>query len=93
MVNKNILRIRKKLDSLDNKFLIIIKERTRLVQKILNNKKSKKDIIDNKRIKIILKNIKRKSINKKIDPKITNTIWKSIIKAYIEFEFRNFKKK
>ena len=47
MVNKNILRIRKKLDSLDNKFLIIIKERTRLVQKILNNKKSKKDIIDN----------------------------------------------
>ncbi len=93
MVNKNILRIRKKLDSLDNKFLIIIKERTRLVQKILNNKKSKKDIIDNKRIKIILKNIKRKSINKKIDPKITNTIWKSMIKAYIEFEFRNFKKK
>ena len=93
MVNKNILRIRKNLDSLDNKFLIIIKERTRLVQKILNNKKSKKDIIDNKRIKIILKNIKRKSINKKIDPKITNTIWKSMIKAYIEFEFRNFKKK
>ena len=93
MVNKNILRIRKKLDSLDNKFLIIIKERTRLVQKILNNKKSKKDIIDNKRIKIIIKNIKRKSINKKIDPKITNTIWKSMIKAYIEFEFRNFKKK
>ncbi len=93
MVNKNILRIRKKLDSLDNKFLIIIKERTRLVQKILNNKKSKKDIIDKKRIKIILKNIKRKSINKKIDPKITNTIWKSMIKAYIEFEFRNFKKK
>ena len=28
----------------------------------------------------------------KIDPKITNRIWKSMIKAYIDYEFRNFVK-
>ena len=78
MINKNIIRIRKKLDKLDNKFLSIIKQRSILVNKVLANKKYKKDIVDNKRISIILKNIKKKSLQKNIDPKITQKIWVSI---------------
>ena len=66
MINKNIVRIRKKLDKLDNKFLDIIKKRTKLVDLVIKNKKYKKDIIDKKRISIILKNISIKSKNKKI---------------------------
>tara|TARA_B100001121_G_scaffold309242_1_gene335438 strand:+ start:519 stop:800 length:282 start_codon:yes stop_codon:yes gene_type:complete len=93
MNKKNILKIRNKLDKLDNSLLKIIKKRTLLVDKVIKNKKFKKDIVDNKRIKIILKNIRKKSMIKKIDPKITNKIWKSMIKAYIEYEFRNFKKR
>ena len=93
MVNKNILRIRKKLDKLDVSFLKLIKRRTFLVNQVLKNKKYKKEIVDRKRIKIILKNIINKSKENKIDPKITATIWKSMIKAYIDYEYRNFKKK
>ena len=93
MNKKNILKIRKKLDKLDNSLLKIIKKRTLLVDKVIKNKKFKKDIVDDKRIKVILKNIRKKSIIKKIDPKITNKIWKSMIKAYIEYEYRNFKKR
>jgi chorismate mutase len=93
MVNKKILKIRKKLDKLDNALLNILKKRTNLVDLVIKNKKYKKDIVDKKRISIILKNISKKSKNKKIDPKITNKIWKSMIKAFIEYEFRNFKKK
>ncbi len=93
MVNKNILKIRKKLDQLDDYFLNLVKKRTLLVDKVLKNKKYKKDIVDKKRIKIILKNINKKSRRKNIDPKITEPIWKSMIKAYIDYEFRNFKKK
>ena len=93
MNKKNILKIRKKLDKLDNSLLKIIKKRTLLVDKVIKNKKFKKDIVDDKRIKVILKNIRNKSMIKKIDPKITNKIWKSMIKAYIEYEFRNFKKR
>lgn len=93
MVNKNILKIRKKLDQLDDYFLNLVKKRTLLVDKVLKNKKYKKDIVDKKRIKIILKNINKKSRQKNIDPKITELIWKSMIKAYIDYEFRNFKKK
>ena len=93
MANKNIINIRKKLDKLDNKFLNIIKKRTLLVDQVLKNKKFKKDIIDKKRIKIIIKNIAKKSRKKKIDPKITIKIWKTMIRSYIEYEYRNFKKK
>ena len=93
MLNKNILKIRKELDKLDNDLLTIIKKRTKLVDIVIKNKKFKKDIIDNKRISVILKNISKKSKLKKIDPKITNKIWKSMIKAYIDYEYRNFDKK
>ncbi len=93
MINKNIIRIRKKLDILDNNLLEIIKKRTRLVDEVIQNKKFKKDIVDKKRISVILKNIKRKSLKKKIDTKITQRIWSSMISAFIDYEFRNFKKK
>ena len=93
MINKNILNIRKKLDKLDDQFLNLIQKRTLLVKKILANKKFKKDIVDKKRISIILKKIKKKSKQKKIDIKITQRIWSSMIRAYIDYEFRNFKKK
>jgi len=93
MVNKSILIIRKKLDKLDNSLLEIIKKRSRLVDIVIQNKKFKKDIVDKKRISVILKNISKKSKKRKIDPKITNKIWKAMIKAFIDYEYRNFKKK
>ena len=55
MVNINIIKIRKKLDKLDNSLLNIIKKRTKLVDLVIKNKKFKKDIVDKKRIEIILK--------------------------------------
>ena len=93
MVNKKLIKIRKKLDTLDNSFLKLIKKRTNLVDRVLKNKKYKKDIVDKKRIKIILNSIRKKSLKNQIDPKITNRIWKNMIWSYIDFERRNFKKK
>ena len=92
MINKNIIKIRKKLDKLDNSLLEIIKRRTKLVDLVIKNKKFKKDIVDKKRIALILRNISKKSKDKKIDPLITGKIWKTMIKSFIDYEFRNFKK-
>ena len=93
-LNKSKLsKVRNKLDKLDNKLLNIIKRRTLLVNEVLKLKKYKNEIIDKKRISFILKKIKNKSIQKKIDPKITNRIWKNMIWSYIDYEKRNFKKK
>ena len=90
---KKLSKIRFELDKLDNSLIKIIKKRTNLVKKVLALKEKKNQIVDNKRIKIILKNIKAKSIKNNIDPKITQKIWKNMISAYIDFERRNFKKK
>ena len=85
--------LRKKLDKLDNVLLKIIQKRTKIVKKVLSLKSSKKEIVDKKRISTILQKIKKESFKKKIDPKITNRIWKNMIWSYIDFEKRNFKKK
>ena len=90
---KKLLILRKKLDLIDNKLLNLIKIRARHVKNVLLLKEYKNEIIDKKRIKIILKNIKNKSIKKGIDPKISNRIWKNMIYAFIEYEYRNFNKK
>jgi chorismate mutase len=85
--------LRRKLDNLDNGLLKVIKKRSSLVNEVLKLKKYKSEIVDKKRINFILKKIKKKSIKKNIDPKVTNRIWKNIIWSYIDFEKRNFKKK
>ncbi len=90
---KKLNKIRSELDKLDNSLIYIIKKRTNLVKKVLALKDKKKQIVDQKRIKTILKNIKIKSLKNNIDPKITNRIWKNMIWSYIDFEKRNFKKK
>ncbi len=92
MKNKQLLRIRKKLDKLDDKFLYLIKKRTQLVNQVLLTKKFKNQIIDRKRIKRILANIKKKSLRKNLDKEVTKEIWSAMIRAYIKYEFRNFKK-
>tara|TARA_X000001036_G_C19946305_1_gene507994 strand:+ start:90 stop:380 length:291 start_codon:yes stop_codon:yes gene_type:complete len=86
-------KIRSELDRLDNSLIRLIKKRTNLVKKVLSLKERKNQIIDQRRIKFILKNIRKKSIKNNIDPKITHKIWKNMIYAYIDFEKRNFKKK
>ena len=90
---KKLALIRVKLDKLDNQLLSLIKKRTILVNDVLKLKEFKNEIVDKKRINLILKRIKLKSKKKKIDPKITNRIWKNMIWSYINYEKKNFKKK
>ena len=90
---KKLSILRKRLDKLDNRLIDIIKVRTNLVSEVVKLKDYKNQIIDKKRISIILKKIKNKSISKKIDPKITNRIWKNMIWSYINYERKIFKKK
>ena len=90
---EKLSKIRKELDKLDNSLIKIIKKRTNLVKRVLALKERKNQIVDQKRISLILKNIKKKSLKNNIDPKITNRIWKNMIYAYIDFERRNFTKK
>ena len=59
---KRLNILRKKLDSLDNNLIKLIKKRTNIVRDVLKLKTRKYEIVDKKRISIILKNIKNKYI-------------------------------
>ena len=92
MINPKIKAVRIKLDKIDNKLLLIIKKRTNLVNQVIKLKKNKNEIVDKQRIKFILRKIKKKSIKPKIDPIITISIWKEMIKSFIKYEYKKFKK-
>jgi len=93
MKNLKIKKMREKVDKVDEKLLFLIKKRTDLVNEIIKLKKSKNEIVDIKRINFILKKIKIKSIKLKIDPMITVSIWREMIKSFIKYEYKNYKKK
>jgi len=90
---KKLKKARNKIDRIDNNIFNLIKKRTKVVKHMLDLKDYKNQIVDQKRIKIILKKIKVKSIKNRIDPRITNRIWKSMIWGYVDFQRKNFKKK
>jgi|TARA_B100000378_G_scaffold59886_1_gene44438 chorismate mutase len=90
---KKLNLLRKRLDKLDYRLLKTIKKRTEIIKKVISLKSFKNEIVDKKRITTILKKIKKESLKRNIDPKITQRIWKNMIWSYIDFEKRNFKKK
>ena len=90
---KKLNKARIKIDQIDRSIFNLIKKRTTLVKYMLSLKQFKNQIVDQKRINTILKNIRKKSILHAMDPKITSRIWKTMIWSYVDFQRRNFKKK
>ena len=93
-MNKRKLKIaRRKIDQLDNRIFNLIRKRTKVVKYMLSLKQFKNQIVDQKRINAILKNIRKKSVKHRVDSKITSRIWKAMIWSYISYQRRGFKKK
>ena len=93
MDKKKLKKARDRIDTLDSRIFELIKQRTNVVKKMLKLKENKNQIVDQKRIKGILRKIKKKSIKNNIDPKITARIWKSMIWSYVDYQKRKFSKK
>ena len=93
MDKKKLQIARNKIDRLDNSIFNLIKKRTKIVQYMLSLKQSKNQIVDQKRIGLIFKKIRKKSIQHGVDPKMTSRIWKTMIWSYIRYQRKNFNKK
>jgi len=93
MDKKKLKKARDRIDTLDSRIFELIKQRTNVVKKMLKLKENKNQIVDQKRIKRILRMIKKKSIKNNIDPKITARIWRSMIWSYVDYQKRKFSKK
>ena len=85
--------IRKKIDKVDSKLLPLMVKRSLLVNKALELKTKKSEIVDVKRINEIRKKVAVQSKRLGANPKLISNIWMSIIKNFIYFERKNFKKK
>ena len=93
MKKKRLEIARRKIDQLDMSILNLIEKRTKIVKYMLSLKQFKNQIVDQKRINVILKNIRKKSVQHGVDPKITSRIWKTMIWSFINYQKKNFKKK
>ena len=90
---KNLNEVRKNIDNVDERLVKLIAERESYVREALRFKITKKQIIDRKRISIVLKRIKKLSKKYKVESVITQRIWKLIINNFIILENKLFKKK
>ena len=93
MEKKKLEIARNEIDQLDMNILNLIEKRTEIVKYMLSLKQFKNQIVDQKRINVILKNIRKKSVQHGVDPKVTSRIWKTMIWSFIDYQRRNFKKK
>ena len=59
MDKKKLKKARGKIDTLDSRIFELIKQRTNVVKKMLKLKENKNQIVDQKRIKGILRKIKK----------------------------------
>ena len=89
---KDLSEVRKRIDSVDTRLVKLIAEREFYVKEALKFKINKKQIIDKKRINIVLKRIKNLSKKYKVNSLIIERIWKLMIKNFIILENKLFKK-
>ena len=84
--------VRKRIDKVDSQILPLMVKRSLLVNKALSLKTRKSEIVDSKRINQIKKKVESQSKKLGANPKLIGDIWISIIKSFINFEKKNFKK-
>ena len=84
--------VRKRIDLIDSKLLPLMVKRSFLVNRALELKTKKSQIIDRKRINQIKKRVSRESKKLGANPVLMSKIWMSIIENFIDYEKRNFKK-
>ena len=90
---KKMKIVRSAIDRIDSKILPLIVKRSKLVNKALEIKSRKNEIVDRKRIKQILKKVGSESKKMNANPKIIKSIWMDMIQNFIEYEKKEFKKR
>ena len=91
--NKRMKIVRSMIDQIDEKILPLIVKRAKFVNKALELKAKKNEIVDKKRINQILKKIELSSKKLDADPKLIKSIWMDMIHNFIEYERKEFKKR
>ncbi len=82
---ENIKRIREKIDQIDLEMLNLLSKRKDLVTEIVRFK-SRDQIVDQKRIKLILDRLDIEAKKRGIPENIVRKLWEGMIKSFISYE-------
>ena len=85
MSQKNILKIRSNIDTIDKQIIKILGLRKKQVLKI-EKYKNKRTIVDKKRINQIMKRIKAEAKKNKVDFILVKNFWNKLIQYSIKLE-------
>lgn len=85
MSQKNILKIRSTIDTIDKQIIKLLGLRKKQVLKIAKYK-NKRTIVDKKRINQIMKRIKSEAKRNKIDYVLVKNFWNKLIQYSIKLE-------
>lgn len=85
MSQKNILKIRSTIDTIDKQIIRLLGQRKKQVLKIAKYK-NKRTIVDKKRINQIMKRIKAEAKKNKIDFILVKNFWNKLIQYSIKLE-------
>ena len=85
MSQKNILKIRSNIDTIDKQIIKLLGLRKKQVLKIAKYK-NKRTIVDKKRINQIMKRIKAEAKKNKIDFILVKNFWNKLIQYSIKLE-------
>ncbi|CAN1595040.1 PheA Chorismate mutase [Candidatus Pelagibacterales bacterium] len=85
MSQKNILKIRSNIDTIDKQIIKLLGLRKKQVLKIAKYK-NKRTIVDKKRINQIMKRIKAEAKRNKIDFMLVKNFWNKLIQYSIKLE-------
>ena len=85
MSQKNILKIRSTIDTIDKQIIKLLGLRKKQVLKIAKYK-NKKTIVDKKRINQIMKRIKAEAKKNKVDFMLVKNFWNKLIQYSIKLE-------
>ena len=85
MSQKNILKIRSTIDTIDKQIIKLLGLRKKQVLKIAKYK-NKKTIVDKKRINQIMKRIKAEAKKNKVDFILVKNFWNKLIQYSIKLE-------
>ena len=88
MSQKNILKIRSTIDTIDKQIIKLLGLRKKQVLKIAKYK-NKRTIVDKKRINQIMKRIKAEAKKNKIDFILVKNFWSKLIQYSIKLEKKN----
>jgi chorismate mutase len=85
MSQKNILKIRSTIDTIDKQIIKLLGLRKKQVLKIAKYK-NKRTIVDKKRINQIMKRIKAEAKKNKVDFMLVKNFWNKLIQYSIKLE-------